>query len=164
MTDRSGRLIPSRATLRPARLDEMALVRALFVEYAGELGVDLCFQGFDEELATLPGAYAAPAGLLLLAVDGDEAVGCVGLRPLGEDTCEMKRLYLRGAARGSRLGRRLAEAVIDQARRIGYERMRLDTLPSMTAAIALYRALGFVEIAPYRHNPVPGAIYFELRL
>ena len=136
-------------------LDE---VRALFVEYARGLGFSLCFQGFDEELATLPGMYAPPRGRLLL----EPGLGCVGLHPLDGRCVELKRLYVRPAARGTGLGRRLAAAAIDAARDLGYERLRLDTVPAtMGAAVALYRSLGFAEIAPYRHNPVPGALYFE---
>lgn len=144
------------------RMDD---VRSIFEEYQRSLEVDLCFQGFAQELAGLPGSYAPPKGRLSVAVDGEAVVGCVALRPLeGDDLCEMKRLYVRPVARGAGLGRRLAEHAIEEARRIGYAVMRLDTLPSMKSAIALYRELGFVEIAPYRVNPVVGAIFMELAL
>ena len=139
--------------------EQIATVAGLFREYAASLGVDLSFQGFDEELASLPGDYAPPRGRLLLA-DG----GCVALRPLAGDLCEMKRLYVRPSSRGTGLGRALVQRVIDEARAIGYRAMRLDTLPSMTAAAAMYRAFGFREIEPYRFNPVEGTKYFELEL
>jgi putative acetyltransferase len=143
---------------------DVEIAKALFQEYADGLGVDLCFQGFADELAGMPGAYAPPSGRLLLAVDGAEALGCVGLRPLGDGACEMKRLYTRPAARGRGLGRALAERVIAEARAIGYARMRLDTLPTMLAARAMYRELGFTEIGSYRPNPVEGTLYLELAL
>jgi len=128
------------------------------------LDIDLCFQGFEHEVAGLPGAYAPPRGRLLLALDGAVPAGCVALRPLAAATCEMKRLYVRPAARGRRVGRLLAETVLREARGIGYARMRLDTMPSMKEAIALYRSLGFLEIAPYCENPVAGALFMELSL
>jgi len=143
-----------------ADADDVELVRTLFREYADALGVDLSFQGFEEELAALPGGYDA----VLVARLGDEPAGCVGVRPLDAGICEMKRLYVRPVARGSGLGRALAEAVVARARDLGYARMRLDTLPQMGAAQELYRSLGFVEIPPYRHNPVSGTTYLELRL
>ena len=145
---------------RIALADDVELVRALFREYAEGIGVDLSFQGFEEELAALPAGYDA----ILVAWLAGEPAGCVGVRSLGDGICEMKRLYLRPAARGAGVGRALAEAVIERARALGYTRMRLDTMPSMAAAVTLYRSLGFVEIAPYRFNPVPGATFMELPL
>jgi ribosomal protein S18 acetylase RimI-like enzyme len=145
-------------------LEQIVDACTLFREYERSLGIDLCFQGFEQELAGLPGAYAPPRGRLLLAADGDTLAGCVALRPLDGVACEMKRLYVRPAFRGRRAGHRLAERVIAEARAIGYARMRLDTLPSMKEAIALYGALGFVAIAPYCANPVPGALFLELDL
>jgi ribosomal protein S18 acetylase RimI-like enzyme len=139
-------------------------VRALFSEYATSLGVDLCFQDFDRELAGLPGDYAPPNGRLLVVRVAGNAVACVALRRLEDDLCEMKRLYVQPSQRGLGLGRKLAEAVIGEARQIGYARMRLDTLPSMAEAAALYERLGFREIEPYYANPVPGVRYLELAL
>ena len=144
---------------------EIAAAAALFREYADWLGIDLSFQGFETELRDLPGKYAPPAGELLLAhsADGD-VLGCVALRPLdGIAVCEMKRLYVRHAARGLGAGRALVTAIIRSAREIGYAEMRLDTLPMMAEAFALYQRVGFVEIPPYYHNPVPGTRYLGKR-
>jgi len=150
--------------LRAHDAPELDAVRQLFREYAESLGFDLCFQDFDRELAELPGAYAPPAGRLLLATVDDQSAGCIALRALSPTICEMKRLYVRSEFRGKQIGRVLVERLIDEARRIGYAQMRLDTVPSMQDAIRLYRSLGFVTIPPYRHNPIPGALYFELYL
>jgi ribosomal protein S18 acetylase RimI-like enzyme len=136
----------------------LPVVRELFVEYAEATGLDFCFHKFDQELAELPGRYAPPAGRLFLVMDGGRAAGCVALRKLDESVCEMKRLYVRPQFRRQRLGRQLAEAVIVSAREFGYERMRLDTLGSMTAAVALYESLGFQRIAAYYDNPIAGVV------
>lgn len=143
---------------------ELPLVRELFREYASLPEVGLCVRGMEAELAGLPGEYAPPSGRLLLAEAGGAVIGCVALRPVDEHTGEMKRLYVRPAARGSGAGRALAERVIAEARRIGYRRLVLDTLPSLVAAIRLYESLGFRDIAPYHANPVPGARYLGLDL
>jgi putative acetyltransferase len=139
-------------------------VRELFREYERWIGVDLEFQRFADELAALPGDYAPPRGRLYVALDGETVAGCIALRAIDLDTCEMKRLYVRDAVRGRGVGRALVTKLLAEARTIGYRRMRLDTLPMMTAAIAMYREFGFREIEPYRFNPLPGALYMELQL
>jgi putative acetyltransferase len=145
--------------------EDVDRARELFEEYAAGLGINLCFQNFERELAELPGEYVPPTGRLFLAFDGDQVSGCVALRGLAEDACEIKRLYVRPDFRGKGLGRELTQAAIDAAREIGYQRVRLDTLPGkMERAIAIYRSLGFREIEAYYHNPVPGATFMELRL
>jgi ribosomal protein S18 acetylase RimI-like enzyme len=151
--------------IRPAEDPEsLRQARILFEEYAASLEVDLAFQGFETELETLPGGYAPPSGRLLLGWDGDLLAGCVALRALDRDTAEMKRLYVRPRFRGTGWGRRLAERIVAEARSAGYRRIRLDTLPSMAGARALYQSLGFHDIPPYRHNPVPGTAFLELTL
>ncbi len=147
--------------IREAGGADIGAVRDLFREYQEFLGVDLCFQGFDDELATLPGAYAPPAGALLLAVADGDFCGCVGMRPIGGDQCEMKRLYVRPRWRGYGLGRRLADAVMTRARRSGYRCMVLDTLEVLQPAIALYRSIGFSPIAGYYNNPLQGVSYWR---
>jgi len=152
--------------LRPARTPQhMNVVRILFREYERWLGVDLCFQGFEEELKTLPGAYAPPGGELLLAWVGDQAAGIVGVRPLDSGTCEMKRLYARPQFRGHGVGTLLAEGIMAWSREAGYAAMRLDTLPErMPAASHLYARLGFRPIPAYYYNPLAGAAYLEASL
>lgn len=144
---------------------DMDTVRKLFTAYAQSLPVDLAYQGFDLELATLPGKYAPPAGVLLLALDGaNNAVGCVAVRPMENGACEMKRLYVGTKARGTGAGRKLAQAAIAAARDMGYREMRLDTLPSMPAAQGLYASLGFVRIKSYYATPVEGTVFMSLSL
>ena len=143
-----------------APADDAAVVRELLGEYATSLGVDLAFQDFEHEMATLDTYYE----LMLVAREDGEIAGCVALRRIDGEVCEMKRLYVRPAFRGRDLGRALAGAVIDAARRRGYARMRLDTLPTMTRAMALYQSLGFRDIAPYRFNPIAGSRFLELEL
>ena len=146
--------------IRAAVPGDLEEIRAMLREYAAWLEVDLRFQNFEEELAALPGDYAAPRGRLLIAEDA----GCVALRPIDEETCEMKRLYVRPEHRGSGLGRRLILAIMEEARAIGYARMRLDTMPKMDSAQRLYASLGFRDIPAYRYNPEPGARFLEADL
>jgi ribosomal protein S18 acetylase RimI-like enzyme len=144
---------------------QIAQTRELFLEYAQSLGFSLCFQSFDKELAELPGDYAAPEGRLLLATYAGQPAGCVALHKFDTGICEMKRLYVRPQFRGQGLGLILAERIIAEARQIGYERLRLDTVePRMKIAVVMYRKLGFREIPPYRQNPIEGALYMELQL
>jgi putative acetyltransferase len=144
--------------------ESIAYAKILIREYAESLGFDLGFQNFDQEMDDFPGQYALPKGRLYLAMDEKNPVGCVALRDLGNGICEMKRLYVMPDFRGRSIGRLLAETVIEAARELGYDLMRLDTIPSMKQANVLYKALGFREIAPYRFNPVEGATFFELNL
>jgi putative acetyltransferase len=143
---------------------EVETARVLFVEYQKALGISLCFQNFDAEVTSLPGAYAPPEGRLLVAFVGDRPAGCIALRKLEDGICEMKRLWVRPAFRGTRLGRRLAEAILSEARAASYRTVRLDTLPSMREAQALYVSLGFVDIRPYNEHPIEGTRFMEARL
>lgn len=156
---------PGITTTQAESAAQIAAIRELFLEYANSLGFSLCFQGFDQELAALPGDYAPPHGRLLLAISNGRPAGCVALHKIEPSICEMKRLYVRPDYRGKGLGRALAEKIISVARQIGYKKLRLDTVESeMQAAVAMYRQLGFREIAPYRPNPIAGALYLELEL
>ena len=151
--------------IQAATAADIATIRELFLEYASTLGFSLCFQSFDQELASLPGKYAAPTGRLWLAHEEGNAAGCVALRPLEAGVGEMKRLYVRPGFRGRGLGRALTKRVLDDARAIGYEYVRLDTIePVMGPAVALYRDLGFREIAPYGDHPIAGTLFMELDL
>ena len=144
--------------------EHLDCIRELFKEYEKSLGFDLDFQDFEKELAKLPGEYAAPDGCLLLAFYGKNFAGCAGLRRLEQGICEMKRMYVRPNFRGKGIGRVMSVRIIEIARAIGYERMRLDTIDTMRTAISLYKSLGFKKIKPYRYNPVDGASYMELLL
>ena len=159
---------PTLQFIIPKSAEDLAITREIFTEYAQQLGIDLCFQNFEAELAELPGEYSAPAGALLLALVDGEVAGCCGLRPLDSasypDAAEMKRLYVRKAFRRFGLGRQLAEAMLDAARMTGYHSVLLDTLDDMESARALYAELGFTEIPPYYHNPLPGAHYLKVDL
>lgn len=159
---------PSIQFITPATPEQLAATRLLFSEYAEQLGIDLCFQNFEAELADLPGEYGAPHGMLLLALADGEIAGCCGLRALDSvdypNAAEMKRLYVRKAFRGFGVGRQLAEAVLDAARMAGYHSVLLDTLDDMESARALYAELGFSEIPPYYYNPIAGAHYLKADL
>jgi len=144
--------------------EQVATIRELFREYADSLHIDLCFQGFETELAELPGKYAPPYGQLLLAIHENQTAGCVGLRQTEAGICEMKRLFVRPRFRSKRIGRALAEGVIAAARRLGYLKIRLDSLASMKEAISLYQSLGFARIDPYYANPNEDAIFMEMTL
>jgi len=143
---------------------DISNVRTLFTEYASSLGFDLSFQDFEKELAELPGEYSQANACLLLALESERVAGCVGIIKLSQGTCEMKRLYVRPAFRGKGIGKLLATSIIREAHKMGYKKMRLDTVPSMKEAIALYRSLGFKEIQAYRYNPIEGALFMELDL
>jgi putative acetyltransferase len=150
--------ITIRQASTPAEVEE---ARLLFLEYADALPFALEFQNFYDELRDLPGEYKPPAGALFLAIEAGETAGCVALRPLEGETCELKRLFVRSEWRGRGLGRILTITAIERARSIGYKKIKLDTVPSMAEAIALYRSLGFRDTDPYRFNPVDGAMFFE---
>lgn len=163
-----GMALPHIQLVTPASADDLAATSGIFREYAISLGFDLCFQDFEGEIANLPGDYAAPRGALLLAKVNDEVAGCCALRPLDSsdyvNAAEMKRLYVRPSFRGLRLGRQLAEAILDEARMGGYDSVLLDTLDDMEIARAMYEELGFKEIPPYYHNPLAGAHYLKVDL
>ena len=150
--------------ISPANFEEMNLVRQLFLEYAQSLGFSLCFQGFEQELKELPGKYAVPDGTLLLAWENNEAVGVVGLRRLDANSAEMKRLYVRPNQRGKKLGRQLAEAIIGEAKRLGYSSIKLDTVPTMKEARLLYVELGFVTVPAYYDNSACDSICMEKQI
>jgi len=150
--------------VRAENREQIKVARVLFREYEQFLKVDLCFQNFVAELADLPGKYAPPEGALFLAMNGSEAGGCVALRKIEPGICEMKRLYVRPEQRGNGLGRRLADRIIEEGARLGYRRMRLDTLERLTEAVRLYLSLGFAQIPAYYDNPLPGVLYWELDL
>ena len=150
--------------IKVASESDLREARALFLEYVSSLGFDLSFQGFDEEIARLPGEYSQPDGCILMAYEDSNVAGCVALRKLADGVCEMKRMYVRPTFRGKGIGRALALEVIHIARNSGYGRMRLDTMPFMREAIELYRRLGFRKIEAYRYNPLEGALFMELLL
>ena len=145
-------------------LEELEEVREIFVEYANFLQVDLCFQNFEKELQTLHQVYFPPLGCIILAKDEKKVVGCIALKPIGEDICEMKRLYVKPSARGKALGKQLVEELIHFARKAGYKTMKLDTITSLEDAIKLYRSKGFIETDAYVYNPLPEVLYLQLSL
>jgi ribosomal protein S18 acetylase RimI-like enzyme len=153
--------VPAEVQYIDAGAAEVPVMRELFSEYGRSLGIDLSFQDFDQELATLPGKYAPPDGAVIIARLGAAACGCVALRRIDQATCEMKRLYVRPDARGLGVGAELVRLIVDRAKSRGYRAMRLDTLPSMKSAIALYASFGFREIPAYTFNPIHGAVYME---
>jgi len=157
----SGRM---QISLRLAGPEDMESVRSLFVEYAAEIGIDLSFQGFEEELRSLPGKYREPSGCVVLAFIDGKIAGCAALRSLEEGLCEMKRLFVRDFAKGRGAGKALANKVLDEARERGYSFIRLDTLPSMAKAQGIYKSLGFYEIGPYVYNPIAGSVFMEKKL
>ena len=144
--------------------EDLVHIKELFIEYAKSLGVDLSFQGFEEELKSLPGKYSEPEGSIVLALVGEKPAGCAALRRITEQICEMKRLYVRDEFRGVGLGRELADRIIERAKELDYKYIRLDTLPTMERAQDMYRDMGFYEIEPYIFNPVEGTKYLEKKL
>lgn len=161
---RNGELLEMSCVIHTVSQEQIESVRQLFREYEKELGENLCFQGFEEELAGLPGKYAPPDGRLLIATCHEKIAGCVALKKLSDGICEMKRLFVRPEFRGSGTGRELAVAIIREAYAIGYQTMRLDTLQKLQPAIALYHSLGFKTVKPYYHNPLEGTVYMELEI
>lgn len=145
-------------------LENLENVKILFTEYSNSLNIDLCFQDFNNELKTLPGKYKKPSGSLILAFVDENLAGCVALKKLEDDVCELKRLYVRDKFRGLKIGKILLEEIVKEAKKIGYTYMRLDTLPSMKSAQGLYEKIGFYDINPYTYNPIEGARYMELKL
>ena len=145
-------------------LEELEEVREIFIEYADFLQVDLCFQDFEKELQTLHEVYYPPLGCIILGKDNNQVMGCVALKPIGEGICEMKRLYVKPAARGKSLGKQLVEELINFAKKSGYKTMKLDTISSLKEAIKLYQSKGFVKTEPYVYNPLSDVLYFELTL
>jgi putative acetyltransferase len=148
----------------PDYKNDMEIVRELFVEYKQFIGIDLCFQDFQNELAELPGKYAPPEGCILIAYLNNQPVGCVALKNIGEKTCEMKRLFVKQQFQGRKIGRMLAESIIEKAKNKGYKMMKLDTVESLKPALCLYKSLGFRETKPYVHNPLDQPLFFELDL